>query len=293
MTENQNNSVRRYEKQYAGMLGTVFGVRAAFQGALSPIQILDGVQENSKAFSVKTNNTPVVIGTYSTGENDGGFGNGTGQQSRFGKLTEIKYENEDVPYDYTLAIHEGLDRYTVNNDLNAAIADRLKLQSEAQTRQINNRIGKFLSDNAGTTEALADFTEDKIKALFNKVYAYYINKEVTADIKIYLRPELYSAIIDMPSNTNAKGSSVSIDNNGLARYKGFTLVETPAQYFATGTIAIFSPDGIVIPFVGISTARTIQTEDFDGVKLQAAAKGGTYVLDDNKKAIVKVTSTAV
>ena len=290
---NQNLATRRYEKQYAGILQTVFGVRAAFTGALSSIQILDGVQENAKAFSVKTNNTPVVIGEYKTGANDGGFGDGTGQKSRFGNLTEIKYENTDVDYGYTLTIHEGLDRYTVNNDLNAAIADRLKLQSEAQTRQMNKRIGKFMSDNAGQTEALADFTEDKVKALFNKVNAYYINQEVTAPVTIYLRPELYNAIIDMTANTSAKGSSVSIDNNGLARYKGFALVETPAQYFDTGVLAVFSPDGIVIPFVGISTARTIESTNFDGVQLQAAAKGGTYILDDNKKAVVKVTGTVV
>lgn len=290
---NQNNPVRRYEKQYAGILGTVFGVRAAFSGALSPIQILDGVQENATAFSVKTNNTPVVVGEYKTGANDGGFGDGTGTGSRFGALTEIKYANTDVSYDYNLAIHEGLDRYTVNNDLNAAIADRLKLQSEAQTRQMNKRIGKFLSDNAGSIEALADFTEEKVKALFNKVDAYYINQEVTAPVTIYLRPELFNAIIDMTANTSAKGSSVSIDNNGLARYKGFTLVETPAQYLPDGTLAVFSPDGIVIPFVGISTARSIEATAFDGVLLQAAAKGGTYVLDFNKKAIVKVTGTVV
>ena len=293
MPANQNNSARRYEKQYAGILQTVFGVRAAFTGALSPIQILDGVQENAKAFSLKTNNTPVVIGEYKTGANDGDFGDGTGAGSRFGELTEIKYENTDVEYSYTLSIHEGLDRYTVNNDLQAAIADRLKLQSEAQTRQMNKRIGKYLSDSAGKTEVLADFTEEKVKALFNTVNAYYINQEVTAPITIYLRPELYNAIIDMTANTSAKGSSVSIDNNGLARYKGFALVETPAQYFDTGVVAIFSPDCIIIPFVGISTTRTIEATTFDGVQLQAAAKAGTYVLDDNKKAIAKVTGTVV
>ncbi|MGT2867184.1 phage capsid protein, partial [Streptococcus fryi] len=185
MPANQNNSARRYEKQYAGILKTVFGVRAAFTGALSKIQILDGVQENSKAFSVKTNNTPVVVGEYKTGTNDGGFGDGSGANSRFGDLTEIKYDNTDVEYDYTLTIHEGLDRYTVNNDLNAAIADRLKLQSEAQTRKMNTRIGKFMSDNAGKTEALADFTEANIKALFNKIKAHYVNKEVLVPVTIY------------------------------------------------------------------------------------------------------------
>ena len=293
MPSNLNNPARRYEKQYAGILQTVFGVKSAFAGALSTIQILDGVQENATAFSVKTNNTPVVFGTYKTGENDGGFGDGSGTKSRFGKITEIKYENTDVVYDYTLTIHEGLDRYTVNNDLNAAIADRLKLQSEAQTRQINKRIGNYLANNAGVTDTLADFTEDNVKSLFNKASAYYINQEVTAPVTIYLRPEFYNAIIDMTANTSAKGSSVSIDDNGLVRYKGFTLVETPAQYFTTGILAIFSPDGIVIPFVGISTTRSIEATDFDGVLLQAAAKGGTYILDDNKKAVFRVTGKIV
>ncbi|SES18280.1 phage capsid protein [Streptococcus gallolyticus] len=294
MPTNQNLPTRRYEQQYAGIFATVFGVQAAFSGALAPIQILDGVQENAKAFSVKTNATPVVIGEeYLKGENDGGFGDGSGAGSRFGDVTEIKYQNTDVEYDYELTIHEGLDRYTVNNDFQAAIADRLKLQSEAQTRRVSKRVGKYLSDNAGKAEALADFTEENVKALFNTVSAYYINNEVTAPVTIYLRPELYNAIIDMTANTSAKGSSVSIDNNGLARYKGFALVETPAQYFDTGVVGIFSPDNIAIPFVGISTARTIEATNFDGVLLQAAAKGGTYTLDDNKKAIVKVTGTVV
>lgn len=293
MPSNQNNAVRRYEKQYAGILETVFGVRAAFSNALAPIQILDGVQENSKAFSVKTNNTPVVIGEYKTGANDGDFGDNTGAQSRFGDLTEVKYDNTDVNYDYTLTIHEGLDRYTVNNDLNAAVADRLKLQSEAQTRTINKRVGKYLSDNAAKSEALADFTDDKVKALFNKLSAYYTNNEVTAPVTVYLRSELYNAIVDMASVTSAKGATISLDENGLPKYKGFTLEETPEQYFETGVIAIFSPNGIIIPFVGISTARVIEAENFDGVKLQAAAKGGTYTLDDNKKAIYKVTGTIV
>lgn len=293
MAGNQNNPVRRYEKQYAGMLQTVFGIRKAFAKTLAPIQILDGVQENAKAFSVKTNATPVVIGTYSTGENDGGFGDGSGAKSRFGNMTEVKYDNADVEYDYTLSIHEGLDRYTVNNDLDAAVADRLKLQSEAQTRQMNTKIGKFLAENAGKTEALADFEEKTIKSLFNKLDAYYTDLEVAVDITVYLRSELYSAIVDMASNTSAKGSSVSIDTNGLLKYKDFILEKTPSKYLPTGTLAVFSPDGIVIPFVGISTARTIEATEFDGVKLQAAAKGGTYILDDNKKAVVKVTGTVV
>lgn len=290
MPSNQNLPVRQYAPQYRQILTTVFNVEKAFEGILAPIQSLDGVQFNTKAFSVKTNATPVVIGTYNTNTNVQ-FGTGTAQGSRFGNMTEVIYADTDVDYSYTLAFHEGIDRYTVNNDLNAAIADRIKLQSQAQTKRMNVEIGKFLSTNAGKTEALKDLTEESIKKLFNNINTYVVNTEINAPIKAYIRPELYNAIIDMASVTTAKGSSVSIDNNGLAKYKDVTLIKTPAQYFAEGVVAIFSPDGIVIPFVGIQTARTIEAQEFDGVKFQGAAKGGTYILDDNKKALIKVTGT--
>lgn len=294
MATNQDQAARIYVPQYRNILSTVFNAKAAFRGALAPLQTLDGIQNNAKAFSVKTNATPVVIGDdYLTGANDGGFGNATGKKSRFGDLTEVIYQDTDVNYDYELTIHEGIDRYTVNNDLNAALADRFNLQSIAQTRKVNVRTGKFLSDNAGHSETLADFTETNVKALFNKIDTYYTDLEVDAQVTVYLKSELYNAIVDMASNTSAKGSSVSLDTNGLLKYKDFILEKTASKYFQTGVLAIFSPDGIVIPFVGISTARTVETEDFDGVKLQAAAKSGTYALDDNKKAIVKVTGVGV
>lgn len=294
MATNQDQAARIYVPQYRNILSTVFSAKAAFRGALAPLQTLDGIQSNAKAFSVKTSSTPVVIGDdYLTGANDGGFGDASGKKSRFGEMTEVIYQDTDVNYDYELTIHEGIDRYTVNNDLNAALADRFNLQAQAQTRKVNVRTGKFLSDNAGHTETLADFTEANVKALFNTVDTYYTDLEVDAQITVYLKSELYNAILDMASTTSAKGSSISLDDNKLLKYKDFALVKTPAKYFQTGVLAIFSPDGIVIPFIGISTARTVEAIDFDGVELQAAAKGGTYALDDNKKAIVKVTSVGV
>lgn len=290
MGSNQNLPVRQYAPQYKQMLSTVFNVKKAFSGVLAPIQIVDGVQHNAKAFSVKTNNTPVVIRTYNTGENVQ-FGTGTGSGSRFGNMTEVKYVDEQVDYSYSLAIHEGLDRYTVNNDLDAAVADRLRLQSEAQTREMNKKVGKFLSDNAGKEEALADLTEANVKALFNKINVHVIDSEINVPMKAYIRPEIYNAIVDMATVNTSKGANVSIDTNGLAKYKDIELIKTPKAYFDSNVIGIFAPDSIVIPFVGIETARTIEATEFDGVKLQAAAKGGNYILDDNKKAVVKVTGT--
>lgn len=290
MAGNQNQPVRVYTKQYANILGTVFQARAAFAQALAPVQILDGVQQNKKAFSVKTSGVPVVVGEYKTGADDV-FGDGSGVKNRFGNLTEVIYEDTDVDYDYTLAIREGFDRHTVNNDLNAAVADRFKLQSEAQTRKASVRIGKHLSDAAGKDLALASLTDAEILKTFNKAAAYFTDTEVTAPVTVYVRQEIYNAIVDMAANTAAKGSSVSIDNNGVTKYKGFTIQPEAKSNFPTGTIALFVPNAIVIPFIGIQTARTIESNDFDGVELQAAAKGGQYTLEDNKKAIIKVTGT--
>ncbi len=64
---------------------------AAFSNALAPIQILDGSTKKTLRLSqLKPNNTPVVIGEYKTGANDGDFGDNTGAQSRYGDLTEVK-----------------------------------------------------------------------------------------------------------------------------------------------------------------------------------------------------------
>ena len=292
MTTNNNNlPVRVYTPQYTKVLSTIFGVQKAFAGALAPIQTLDGVQHNTKAFMVKTNNTPVVVGTYNA-DSTKVFGAGTGLGSRFGELKEVVYQDAEVNYDYSLAIHEGIDRYTVNNDLNAAVADRLRLHSEAQTREMNKKIGKFLSANAGETKELAKLDETNIQKLFNQVNVYVVNTEINSQIKCYIIAQVYNAIIDMASTNKSKGSNINLDSNGLLKYKNIELIVVPEQYFENNVVAIFSPDGIVIPFIGIETARTVEAEDFDGVKLQAAAKGGTFVLDDNKKAIIKVTSAA-
>lgn len=296
---NNNNNLRAnvYTQEYWGALETVFGVDKAFANALQALQIRDGVKHNEKAFSVKTNNTPVVIGTYNKGANVA-FGTGTGSTNRFGNRTEIIYTDEDVKYDYELAIHEGLDITTVNAGLDEAILDRLYLQAEAQTRDMNERIGKFIADVAGNEEEVAGLGADIVLKLFNDLAAYYTNKEVIVPVTAYVRPDLYNAIVDHPLVNVGKGSAVNIDENGILRFKDFKIKETPERYFlkqkatsgvdAEENVAYFLPDEILIPFVGIEIARAIESEDFAGVALQALAKGGTFVLDDNKVAITKV-----
>ncbi|WP_285180723.1 hypothetical protein, partial [Mycobacterium tuberculosis] len=69
---------------------------------------------------------------------------GTGKSTRFGERQEIIYTDTDVPYEFNWAMHEGLDRFTVNNDLNAAVADRLNLQAQAKVRMLNTKLGAAL-----------------------------------------------------------------------------------------------------------------------------------------------------
>ena len=50
-------------------------------------------------------------------------------------------------------------------------------------------------------------------------------------------------------------------------------------------------EGVAKAFTGINTARTIESEDFDGLALQGAGKAGEFILPDNKPAVVKVSFT--
>ena len=92
--------------------------------------------------------------------------------------------------------------------------------------------------------------------------------------------------------TTAKGSSVNVDNNTVNTFKGFQLEVIPDAMFQKNECIYAYITGIGKAFTGIQTARTIESEDFDGVALQGAGKAGEYILPANKKAVAKVTVTA-
>ena len=272
MANNNNNKpVPYYTKEYVSTFKTVFGVQAAFGAALAPLQILDGVAMNKTAFSVKTNNTPVVVGEYNE---SGDVNKGV---NRFGDATEIIYADEDVPYDYTWAIHEMLDLFTVNNDPQGVITDRLILQAEAKTRLANKRIGKKTGELAGKKLEMAAITEEELHKVFNEVREYLRNLEVIAPVTAYVTPAVYTIYKELDKKSAANGFTSAFD-----------VVEEAEQNFPADAKILFIPDGIVVPFVGVETVRTITSELHPGYNLQGAGKGGTFVIDDNKAAIVKV-----
>lgn len=285
MAGNQNLPARVYSQQFLQLLPTVFAAQAHFTGTFGALQALDGVSNNKKAFTVKTNDMPVVVGEYSEDENVA-FGTGTANSTRFGQRKEVIYTDTDVPYQKTWAFHEGIDRFTVNNDLNAAVADRLNLQAQAKVRMFNKLMGQTLAD------ASTDLGElDDVNAAFEKAVEEYTDMEMVAPARAYVTAEVYNAIIDHQLVTTGKGSAVNIDTNGIVRFRDIIVEKTPKADMG-GKAIIFAPDNIARVFTGINTTRTIESEDFDGVALQGAGRYGTFILEDNKKAILSYSPKA-
>lgn len=284
-TNNNNLPVRVYSKQFLQLLSTVYQAQSVFMPTFGALQALDGISNNSVAFSVKTNDMAVVVGEYSTDANTA-FGTGTAKSSRFGEMKEVIYSDTDVPYTAGWAIHEGLDQMTVNNDLDAAVADRLNLQAQAKTRLFNVAMGEALAA-AGTDLGAVD----DVNALFESAVEKYTDLEVIAPVRAYVTATVYNAIIDLANVTTAKNSAVNIDTNGMLSFRGITITKVPTQYMG-GKSVIFAPDNVARVFTGINIARTIQAIDFAGVELQGAGKYGTFILDDNKKAIFTATPKA-
>ncbi|MBZ4265940.1 phage capsid protein, partial [Streptococcus pneumoniae] len=72
---------------------------------------------------------------------------------------------------------------------------------------MNTRVGKHLETVAGKSLALADFSEEKLKKLFNDMRTYYVNLGVRVPIVAYIRPEVLNALVDMTSTNTSKGST--------------------------------------------------------------------------------------
>ena len=287
--DNNDLPARSYQLEFKRLLQAVFKKQSYFADFFGgSIEAMDGIQENETAFYVKTSDIPCVCGTGYDKTATKAFGTGTGNSSRFGSRTEIIYTNTPAKYTWGWNFHEGIDRHTVNNDFAAAIADRLELQARAKTKAFNDAHGKFISQNAGHSETLLDYTDDNVLALFNALSKYYNNIEAVGTKRAKGCADLYNAIVDHRLTTTSKGSVANIDENGVVKFKGFLIEEVPDDLFQTGEVAYVYIDGVGKAFTGINTARTIESEDFDGVALQGAGKAGEFILPDNKKAVCKV-----
>lgn len=309
--DNNNQNIRYYGKQFAGIVEAVFAAQSHFGDFFAGgLETLDGVSEKATAFSVKTSDVASALttgtvssaGAYTNGYDTGanvGMGTGTGKTSRFGARTEVIYSDIDVPYSFNWTFHEGLDRHTVNNDFDAAIADRLDLQAQAKVAMLNAQHGAYISSIAGKVISKTSIDATSVAAVFNELSAHFVNAGAVGTKVAAVNPDIYNAIIDCGLATTAKGSSVNIDREEVTMFKGFVIEQIPASDFAETTVSSNTYDDCIYAYVqhigkaflGINTARTIESEDFDGVALQGAGKGGQWVPNDNKAAVAKVYTT--
>src|SRR5699024_6759563 len=194
-TANQNLSARSYQPQFKELLQAVFRTQAYFRDFFGGnIEALDGVQHNETAFYVKTSDIPVVVGSAYNKDVNTAFGTGTGKSTRFGERTEIIYTDTPVPYTWEWVYHEGIDRHTVNNDFNSAIADRLDLQAQAKIHKFNLQHSKFISGSAAKTETLSSYSSEDVLTLFNELSKYYINIQAVGTKVANVNADLYNAI---------------------------------------------------------------------------------------------------
>lgn len=282
-------AIKEYTKQFTGLLPDIFASQAYFLEAFGgAIQVKDGVSNNDTFMELKISaETDAVLQEYKTDANTGGFGDGTGG-NRFGARTEIKSVNKQVAYNTPLAIHEGIDAFTVNDVPEQVIAERLAKHSEAWADHTSKELGKKLSTDAGKT-INNKLTEDGVKKAFAEARKELVNNKVRKDaVKIaYVTSDVYDILLESKLTTTAKGSSVNIDRAEVLMFKGFAIIEVPSHLFQTGDNIYFVVANVGVVGMGIQVARALDSEDFYGIALQGAGKDANYIPDKNKKAIVK------
>lgn len=300
--DNNNLAARSYSKSYKELLTAVFAKIALFRDFFGGnIEAIDGITNKDTAFSVKTSDVPCVVATgslkqggtpaYNTGANVG-MGTGTGSTSRFGNRTEVVYIDTDVNYTWDWVFHEGIDRHTVNADFDSAVADRLELKALAEMENFNAAHSAFISTAAGitqTVQAMPDATT--VGKVFNDLNKAFVNAGAVGTKVAKVKPDVYAAIVDTGLMTTEKGSTVNIDRQEVNMFKDFVIEQIPDAAFQANECIYAYITGVGKAFTGIETARTIESEDFDGVALQGAGKAGEWILEDNKAAVAKVTVT--
>lgn len=285
-------AIKMYTKQYAGLLKDVFKKKQHFLNTFGgKLQTKDGITNKDKFMTLKISDTDVVIQKYDMGENVA-FGTGTGNSNRFGNRKEVKSIDMDVEYEAPLAIHEGVDNFTVNDNADQVIEERTGLHAEAWTEELNQLLSKAISDNAGETLTGALKEDDVIKA-FNDAHSKFVNNHVTKTITwvAYVNTDVYRTLVDSKLTNVGKHSGVNIDNQELDKFKGFVIVELADEYFQKGEQIYFAADNIGVVGVGIEIYRLLDSEDFAGVAIQSAGKYGKYIPEKNKKAIIKAKLT--
>ena len=285
-------AIKLYTKQYSGMVPDLFESRTHFLRSFGgTVQVHADAEYNDKFLTLKTTDTDVTIQAYNT-DADVAFGTGTGNSNRFGPRHEVKSVDTTVEWETPLAIHDGIDRFTVNDIPEQVVAERLALHGAAWAEHVDGLLAKALSDNASETLE-GELTEEGVVKAFVDARKAFVNNKVSRNVAwvAYVNTDVFNLLVDSKLATTAKNSSANIDNQTLYAFKGFLLQEIQDDAFETGEQIYFAADGVGVVGIGIETARVLDSEDFNGVALQGAGKYGKYIPVKNKKAILKAKLT--
>ncbi|RGI31872.1 capsid protein [Melissococcus sp. OM08-11BH] len=274
-------TVKIYTKQFKEMLPVLFKAQSHFINSFGALDVLDGVRNSDKAFTVKVSDIDVEVNDYDKGKDI--------TAGRLGAMKEIISTDVEVDYEAVKSINEGVDMATVNDDIDQITAERMEKQAGAIARLIDESCGKQLSQKASKT-LTGELTEDGVTKMFNQASKEFTQNEVIATHvkRAYVTSDIYNFLIDSKLATTSKNSSVNVDQNTLYSFKGFLLHEVPDARFTKGENAYFVADNIGKAFAGFNEYRALTDNlEFFGVAMQSIIKYGTYVPDNNSKAIVK------
>lgn len=281
-----------YTKNFASILPNIFAVENYFLRTFGgTLQVKDGVSESDTFLHIKTSDADVVLQEYDTGA-DVAFGEGTGSSNRFGPRQEIKAVERQVPYESPLAIHEGIDNFTVNDIPSQVVAERLEEQAKAWAEYLNGLFSRTISENASRT-LTGELTKEGVSKAFADARKELLNNKVNKNLTrvAYITADVYNLLLDHNLTTTAKQSSANIDAGEIRMFKGFVLIEVADEYFQNDENIYFAVDNVAQAGIGISVARTIDATDFYGVAIQGAAKYGKYFPERNRKAVLKAVLT--
>ena len=280
-------AVKIYTKEFKEMLPMLFKAKSHFIHSFGGgLDVIDGVMNKTKAFTVKVSDMDVVVNDYDTSK---GITDG-----RLGEMIEIISSDLEVDYEATKSINEGVDIATVNDNVDQITAERMEKQASAIAKLIDEACGNQLSKQASKT-LTGELTEEGVTKMFNEASKEFTQNEVDTDIvkRAYVTSDVFNFLVDSKLATTAKNSSVNIDQNNLYSFKGFLLDETPDARFTKGENTYFVADNIGKVFAGFNEYRALtENTEFFGVALQSLIKYGTYVPEKNGKAIVKGKLTA-
>lgn len=284
-------TIKYLTKQYAGVLPDIFEKKTPFLRVFGGLQVKSDAEYNDEFLTLKITDTDVTIQEYDTGANVA-FGTGTGNSSRFGPRKEVKSVDVTVPWEEPLAIHEGVDKFTVNDIPEDVVAERLVLNAIAWAEYANGWLGKAINDAASAT-ITKELTEEGVTAMFAQAHKAFVNNKVRSTLTkvAFVKADVYNFLVDSKLATTAKGSTANVENQTIYKFKGFELEELSDDQFETGADVYFTALNIGVAGVGIEVVRALNSEDFNGTAIQGAGQYAKYIPEKNKLAILKGVAT--